>query len=507
MSRLRVTPPLEEVLAYDGPATHVALSTAVRVDLESPISVFRKLAADAEGSFLLESVEGGELMGRYTFMGFGVADRVEWSEGRARVERGGTLTTVETDDPLTVLSKILAEYHVREVPGLPRFQGGAVGWIGFDAVSAFEPVPLPEGGGLGLPAMRMLLPDEVVIYDHVARQLILVGHAALRGDRAATYRAAAAKLGDTVDRLARATLRPEAPWPVGAGDAGDVARIEAHARSNMGKDAFCEAVAQAKEAIVAGEIFQVVLSQRFDVEAQVDGFTLYRALRALNPSPYMFYFHFDDCEIVGSSPEVLVRLEGDDVLVRPIAGTRRRGRTPEEDDALAADLLADAKELAEHRMLLDLGRNDVGRVAAIGSVQVRDPMHIERYSHVMHIVSDVHGTVADGKDAFDVFRACFPAGTVSGAPKVRACELLAAFEADRRGLYAGAVGYFDYAGNMDTCIAIRTMVVTDDQVHVQAGAGIVHDSVPESEHEECRNKARAAMAAIAIAADRAASGT
>ncbi len=501
MNSLVIAPPLSAVLAHDGPQSHVALSASVRVDLESPISIFRKLAGETPGSFLLESVEGGELMGRYTFMGFGVTDALEWNAGRARLTWGGETVEKDVSDPLALLAELLQGYDVLAAPGLPRFQGGAVGWIGFDAVSAFEPVPLPEGAGVGLPAMRMLLPDEVLIYDHLAHSLVLVAHASLTGDREAAYNTAAARLEAIVAALSVAVLDAEPPWP---STTGDPASVEAMVRSNQTKEQFCEAVLQAKEAIVAGEIFQVVISQRFTVDTDVDAFTLYRALRALNPSPYMFYLHFEDCTIVGSSPEVLVRLEGDEVLVRPIAGTRKRGATAAEDEALAADLMADEKELAEHRMLLDLGRNDVGRVAKLGTVEVRDPLHIERYSHVMHIVSDVHGRVAEDADAFDVFRACFPAGTVSGAPKIRACEILAELESDRRGIYAGAVGYFDYAGNMDTCIAIRTMVVTPGEVHVQAGAGIVFDSDPVSEHEECRNKARAALAAVSIAVERSA---
>lgn len=494
-----VLPTLDSVLSYEGSATHVALSTSIRVDLESPISVFRKLANDSAGSFLLESVEGGELMGRYTFMGFGISDQLEWEDGTARLNRGGVLTTHQTNDPLTLLEELLAGYEVVAAPGIPRFQGGAVGWIGFDAMSAFESVPVPDGPGVGLPSTRLLLPERVVIYDHVQHRLVIVGHASLSGDREQSYAAAAASIGVVVSRLARTVLDPEEPWPI---TETDTAAIEKLATSNQTRGQFIAAVEEAKEAIGAGEIFQVVLSQRFTVDLELEPFTLYRALRALNPSPYMFYLRFDDCTIVGSSPEVLVRLEGEDMLVRPIAGTRKRGATAAEDDALAQDLLDDEKELAEHRMLLDLGRNDLGRVAKIGTVEVHDPLHIERYSHVMHIVSDVRAEVAEDKTAFDVFRACFPAGTVSGAPKIRACELLARLEPDRRGIYAGAVGYFDYAGNMDTCIAIRTMVVTDDAVHVQAGAGIVYDSVPDSEYEECRNKARAAMAAIGMAAER-----
>ncbi|MCB9506332.1 MAG: anthranilate synthase component I [Myxococcales bacterium] len=500
MTSLRgIQPSLDAVLGHRGPESHVALTLTLRVDLESPISVFRRLWGGREGSFLLESVEGGELMGRYSFMGVGVRDRVSWDAGVAEVWRGGERAESRVDDPLSLLESLLSEYRVWAAADTPRFQGGAVGWIGFDCVAAFERVPLPAAAGLGLPALRVLLPEELVIYDHLQHRLVFLAHAKLSGDREASYRAAAARLGGMVASLSSAASEPEAPWFV---EPSSPAALEGSLRLNRTRAEYCAAVAEAKAAVVAGEVFQVVLSQRMTVEAQVDGFTLYRSLRALNPSPYMFFFHFDDCTIVGSSPEVLVRLDGEEIRVRPIAGTRRRGDTPDDDAALEVELLADAKELAEHRMLVDLGRNDVGRVAAVGSVTVHDPLHIERYSHVMHIVSDVHGTLAPGKSAFDVFRACFPAGTVSGAPKVRACEVLARLEPDRRGIYAGAVGYFDFAGNLDTCIAIRTLVVTSDKVHVQTGAGIVFDSDPDAEYEECRSKARAALAAIAMALDR-----
>lgn len=487
---MKPTPGKAAFAAYDGPATHMAISVSLHADLETPISIFRRLAEGRPNAFLLESVEGGERMGRYSFMGVDVPERLEL--------RDGTLTTVGPDgtqksgcdDPLAAIEAALAPVIEAPRDDLPRFRGGAVGYIGFDSMSAFEPVPLPEAAGLGMPSMRMLLARDVVAYDHRDHRVIAIVHAPLSGDRARSYADAVHRLETLVARLTAPPAAEPAWWLDSVPDA------ELRVTANRSDEDFEHAVARAREAIVAGEVFQVVLSRRETIEVDVDALTLYRALRATSPSPYMFLLRFEDCEIVGASPEVLVRLDGDELLVRPIAGTRPRGATPEEDDALARELLADQKELAEHRMLVDLGRNDLGRVAEVGTVRVEAPLHIERYSHVMHIVSDVKARRAAGVDAFDVFRACFPAGTVSGAPKIRACELLAELEPDRRGVYAGAVGYFDFAGNMDTCIAIRTMVVEPGRVHVQAGAGIVHDSVPASELQECRNKARAARVAL-----------
>ncbi|MCO4763918.1 MAG: anthranilate synthase component I [Myxococcales bacterium] len=493
-SRLRVQPQLHEVLAYDGTASHVAVSAAFVADTLTPISAFSRLKQGLPGgAFLFESVEGGELMGRYSFMGAGLTDGLSFRDGVATLVEGETTRTTTFADPIDLLRDHLDGWDVWTPNALPRFHGGAVGWLGFDCVRYFEGVPLPKGDGLDVPEGRMLMADFVAAYDHLRHRIILIAHAALTGDRETNFEAAKSRLQKAVQRLRTpAELPPladpeDTTWPTPAFTAN---------RTQTDMEA---AVARGKEAISAGEVFQVVVSQRLTVQAQVDPLHLYRCLRALNPSPYMFLLEFDDVAVVGASPEVLVRLEGDEVLVRPIAGTRRRGATEDEDAALAAELRADEKELAEHRMLLDLGRNDVGRVAKLGTVKVDDPLHIERYSHVMHLVSDVRGTLDEGLDCFDVFRACFPAGTVSGAPKVRACELLAELEPDRRGLYAGAVGYFGVGGDMDTCIAIRTLVVEPDAVHAQAGAGVVFDSVPRLEHEECLHKARAGLRAVAAA--------
>jgi anthranilate synthase component 1 len=490
---MHVTPSLDAFLAHDGLESHGAVHVALLADSETPISVYRKLAAGKPRSFLLESVGGGEIMGRYSFIGCDVDETLSFADGVATIE-GAETTQVPFTDPLDLVRDRLRGRSVWTPADLPRFFGGAVGFLGFDCVRYFEDLPLPPGRPHDLPEGVLLFTDSVFVYDHFSRRLLLIVQAPLDGDRAAAHAAAVARLTDAVRRLAETRLPPEDTWLLDQGAPPDLDVVPNRTPENM-----MAAVARAQEAIEAGEVFQVVVSQRFTVEADVPPFVLYRALRALNPSPYLFFFDFGDFAVVGASPEVLVRLEGDELLVRPIAGTRPRGRTREEDEANEADLLADTKELAEHRMLVDLGRNDVGRVAAIGSVQVDRPLHIERYSHVMHIVTDVHGRLREGLDCFDVFRAAFPAGTVSGAPKIRACELLAELEPDRRGLYAGAVGYFGHGGSMDVCIAIRTLLVENGRVHIQAGAGIVHDSVPASEHAECSHKARAGLAAVGSA--------
>ncbi len=487
------SPSLDQVLAHRGPESHAAVHVALLADAETPISVYRKLAADRPRSFLLESVGGGEIMGRYSFIGCDVEETLSFRDGEAVIEGAG-VRRVRFDDPLDLVRERLRGRSVWTPDDLPRFFGGAVGFLGFDCVKYFEDLPLPPGEPHDLPEGVLLFTDSVYVYDHFSRRLLLIVQAPLGGDRRAAYAEAVARLEAAVRRLSETRLAPEDTWLLNQGTSPDLDVVPNRSPENM-----MAAVGRAQEAIEAGEVFQVVVSQRFTVDADVAPFLLYRALRALNPSPYLFFFDFGDFAVVGASPEVLVRLEGDELLVRPIAGTRPRGATRAEDEANERDLLADEKELAEHRMLVDLGRNDVGRVAAIGSVQVERPLHIERYSHVMHIVTDVRGRLREGLDCFDVFRAAFPAGTVSGAPKIRACELLAELEPDRRGLYAGAVGYFGHGGSMDVCIAIRTLLVENGRVHIQAGAGIVHDSVPANEHAECRHKARAGLAAVGSA--------
>lgn len=486
-------PSLSEFHAYDGPATHAAISVQLLADAETPVSVFAKLTADARDAVLLESVEGGERMGRYSFIVRGDHGRLSIRDGLLMTADASGVRERPVTDPLAPLAEALADKAIWSPVPLPRFHGGAVGYLGFDCIRYFEDVPLAEVDALGLPDAVFVFAHEVYIYDHVTRRLTLVIQVPLSGDRAGHHQAATNRLSAAVAALAAPA--PELR-PLPAGDDADAMPPFVSNRSQRQMEA---AVSDAREAIAAGEVFQVVLSQRFTVHEHVDPLTLYRALRALNPSPYMFLFRLRDFALVGASPEVLVRVEDGDIFLRPIAGTRPRGRDAEHDHALELDLLADEKELAEHRMLVDLGRNDVGRVAEIGTVRVDDPLHIERYAHVMHIVSDVHGRLADGKNCFDVLRACFPAGTVSGAPKVRACELIARLEPERRSVYAGAVGYFGDNGNMDLCIAIRSLVAQPDRVSTQAGAGIVWDSDPTKEHEECLHKARSGLRAIGLA--------
>ena len=490
-----VTPDLQKVLADQGPATHMALSVELLADMETPISLYQKLGGDSPYTFLLESAAGGEAFGRYSFIGCGASTRFEFKNGQGTIWRDQKTEHVSFDNPLSVLEKLLASYRVVPQEGLPRFQGGAVGYLGYDCVQYFEDIPLPESSVLDYPEGSFLLVDEVVIFDHLKHRVVLVIHIPLAGDRRAHYQRGQERLAALSARL-DVSLPPEKLFA----PAGSPALLPWQA--NLSRDEFETAVRQAREAIVAGEVFQVVLSQRLTVEVGLPPFEVYRSLRALNPSPYMFYFNFAGWSIVGASPEVLVRLERDEILLRPIAGTRPRGQDRGEDEVHARDLLADEKELAEHHMLLDLGRNDVGRMAQIGTVRVEDPLHIEYYSHVMHLVSDIRGQVAPGRTAFDVLRACFPAGTVSGAPKIRAMELISSLEADRRGLYAGAVGYFDFTGNMDMCIAIRTLLVAPEKAYLQVGAGIVFDSDPAREYEECMSKAQGPLAALALTKER-----
>lgn len=498
-----VVPSRAELSAHTGPETHAALSITLLADTLTPVGLYRALARGRRHAFLLESVTGGDTIARWSFVGAHVRAHLRLDDGVATLRQsqgdGESHARLDYEDPLHIVSEVLGRRTVWSPVELPRFPGGAVGTLSFDCVRHFEPrIRLPAGPGLGAPDGELLFVDTFAAFDHARRRVVLVTHCPLDGDRDAAYTAAEERLLAMVGRLSTVPRVPEAPWVLPHGDLPPVAEA-LPIQANRSPEDMCAAVSRAREAIAAGEIFQVVPSQRLTVPVSVDPLTLYRALRAVNPSPYMFLLRLDGRSLVGASPEVLVRLENDRLLVRPIAGTRRRGTTPEEDAALAAELLADEKELAEHRMLVDLGRDDLGRVAARGTVEVRDREHIERYAHVMHIVSDVVATLRPGLDAFDVFRACFPAGTVSGAPKVRACELLAELEPDRRGMYAGAVGWFGVDGSLDTCIAIRTLVVDDQGVHTQAGAGVVHDSVPIKEHEECLAKARSGLKALQLA--------
>ncbi|MFZ5659683.1 MAG: anthranilate synthase component I [Pseudomonadota bacterium] len=462
-------------------------------DLDTPLSAYLKTAAGPY-SFLLESVQGGEKWGRYSIIGLPAAVRVEIGGERFQVFRDDRcLIDERVSAPLERLRRWWSQFRSAPVAGLPRFSGGLVGYFGYDIVRFVEELPAPPADALEVPDSILLLADELLIFDNLAGRILLVTHVD-PGESGAEQAFAAGQA--RLDHLHRQLLQPLRLPP------SRPARqlLEADFVSSFPQAEFEAAVARAQRYILDGDIMQVVLSQRLSAPYAAAPLDLYRALRSLNPSPYMFFLDLERFQVVGASPEVLARLEDGEVTVRPIAGTRPRGRTPAEDQALERELLADPKEIAEHLMLLDLGRNDVGRVAETGSVRVTDQMVIERYSHVMHIVSNVTGRVREGLDAFDVLAATFPAGTVSGAPKVRAMEIIDELEPVKRGVYAGAVGYIGWNGNMDTAIAIRTAVLKDGRIHVQAGAGIVADSVPAKEWEETMNKGRAALRAAQLAA-------
>lgn len=499
-SRSVYQPTLQEFRELaSGEANLIPVYREFAADLETPVSVYLKLMGGDGASFLLESVEGGEQVGRYSFVGVNPRGVVSLQGNEVtREDDSGRVTTTLTDneDILHVLQKELGQFTPADMPGLPRFNGGAVGYLGYDIVRFFEKLPETAETVVDMPDAVFLLADTLVVFDHARHRLVILANAHLEegADVEATYVDAIQR----VERVSERLLRPLPAIPRKRWGAKKQATEATGLQSNKSQAMYEEMVRTAKEYIAAGDIFQVVLSQRLSRQTTAHPFAIYRSLRMLNPSPYMFYFDFGslDMQIIGASPEMHVRLEDGIASVRPIAGTRRRGATEAEDNALADELLADPKERAEHVMLIDLGRNDIGRVSEYGSVNVRDLMVIERYSHVMHIVSHVEGQIRPGLDGFDLMRATFPAGTVSGAPKVRAMEIIEELEGERRGSYAGAIGYFSYDGSMDTCIAIRTMVMQDDTVYIQAGAGIVADSDPTFEHQECLNKARALGEAI-----------
>ena len=448
-------------------------------------------------SFLLESVEGGDKWARYCFLGCGPSIIIETKGSTVTIRNNGVeqkKSLGETIVPLSVLKEILSQYQPVDMPGLPRFSGGAVGFISYDMVRYFENLPDQTEDDLDIPDSIFVITDTLLIFDNVNQTIKVVSNAHTEGrDLEEVYKETIAKIDALENKLRQPVLQSS------EGISGSSVDEDPLIESNFAKEHFKEAVLKAKRYIHEGDAIQVVLSQRLRFDIQHDPFTIYRALRTINPSPYMYYLNFEDIQVVGSSPEVLVRLEGDQVEVRPIAGTRKRGTNEDEDRFLEKDLLQDEKELAEHIMLVDLGRNDLGRVAQISSVEVNEKFTIERYSHVMHIVSNVRGKLKKGLDCFDVLKAAFPAGTVSGAPKIRAMEIIDELEPTRRGIYAGAVGYISFSGNMDTAIAIRTLVVKDQVGYLGVGAGIVADSVPESEFEETMNKGRAMLKAIGLA--------
>mgnify|MGYP005836194005 CR=1 FL=1 len=481
-------PSKEEYLRLAAGGRMVPVYQDILADMETPLSAYWKLAHDEPFSFLLESVTGGEQLARYSILG-ARPQTVLRSKGRLarRITRHGEqrLEIPEGRDPLNLLEEELRIDPGLHVPGMPKFVGGAVGLLGYDLVRFLERLPGGPADDLDLDDMAMLLTDSVVVFDH-AKNLIRV--IAIADGTVEGYESASAEIERIVQRLRRPL--PELPRNHGLG--GEIA-------SNTTRADFERAVETCRNYIAAGDCIQIVLSQRFERKTDSHPVTVYRALRSLNPSPYMFLLRFGDYDVVGASPEILVSLFGDTARVRPIAGTRWRGATPEEDQQLEVELLADEKERAEHIMLVDLGRNDLGRVCEIGSVKVNDLMVIERYSHVMHIVSDVTGTLAPGRSVYDLLRASFPAGTVSGAPKVRAMQIIDELEPTRRGPYAGSIGYISHSGDLDMAITIRTIVMKGGKAYVQAGAGVVFDSVPSREYDETVNKAQAALRALQMA--------
>ncbi len=456
-------------------------------DLDTPLSVYLKLA-NQPYSYLLESVVGGERFGRYSFIGLPATTRLRVNGLRVQVEHGDRVVETHEGDPLGFIESFQQRFKTPPYASLPRFTGGLVGYFGYETIRLIEKrlANVNKPDALGTPDILLMQSEELAVVDNLSGKLYLIVYA----DPAVpnSYQKALARL-----QQLRSKLRESVTIPL------STPSQRTEARSEFGQDAFKAAVDQAKNYILDGDIMQVVLSQRMSMPFSDNPLSLYRALRSLNPSPYMFFYHFDDFHVVGSSPEILVRREEETVTVRPIAGTRPRGKTREEDQALAEELLADPKEIAEHVMLIDLGRNDAGRVAQTGQVRLTDKMVIERYSHVMHIVSNVEGTLKPNTSNLDILRATFPAGTLSGAPKVRAMEIIDEFEPSKRGIYGGAVGYLGFNGDMDLAIAIRTAVIKDQVLYIQAGAGVVADSVAESEWQETCNKARAVIRAAAMA--------
>ena len=497
----------EEFVELTRRGTFVPVVKEIMADLLTPVSAFLKIAEHSDYAFLFESVEGGEQVARYSFLGKDPFLVLRSRGGRTVMDRSGV--TTETNEPfIPVLRRLMAEFRAPFVQGLPRFTGGAVGFIGYDASVGFEPALADawkqalwarvsqgsaEAGGageVGEDDAGFMLFDTVLAFDHVKHRILIIANARVTADEdlGALYQFACAKIQFLERELER-----------GLSQAAPARRQPPAVRSNITRETFEAGVRAIKERIAAGDIYQAVLSHRFDMDVEAQPLTIYRALRHVNPSPYMYFIRMGKFAIVGSSPEMLVRVEGQRVETHPIAGTRPRGRNEEEDLRLADELKRNEKERAEHVMLVDLGRNDLGRVCEYGSVRVPQYMGLERYSHVMHLVSTVEGRLADTHDHLDALVSCFPAGTVSGAPKIRAMQILSELEPTRRDLYAGAVGYIDFAGNLDFCIAIRTITLRDGVARVQAGAGIVADSNPAAEYEETRDKARALLQAIEMA--------
>ncbi len=459
----------------------------IPADIETPVSAFLALKKESIKGFLLESVEMGEKIGRYSFLGFEPELEFTAKKKMVKIVFQNQIEQYESENPVNELKSIVDSFEEIKHEGLPPFSAGLVGYFGYDSIRYYENIPDTKPDRMDLPDIYMVLPKILIAFDHIRQRLVLMTFTYHQNEED--------KAREFLKKYEERLFQAKAPSRVVETDQNKISLA-----SNFKKENFMKAVEKAREYIIAGDIFQVVLSQKFSMKTETAPFDIYRKLRMINPSPYMFYIDFDSFQIIGSSPEVMVKRiktgEKDEVLERPIAGTRKRGRNAAEDLSIEKELLSDRKELAEHTMLLDLARNDVGKISEYGSVYVENMFHIERYSHVMHIVSDVIGRPKENVHLLDIIGATFPAGTVSGAPKVRAMEIIEELEPEKRGIYAGAVGYIDFRGNLDTCITIRTMIYKDKTVYLQAGAGIVYDSVPEREYEESINKAKALMAAL-----------
>ena len=491
---MQIKPSLDEVRALRDQGNLCPIYGEILADLETPVSAFLKVAR-GPWSFLLESVEGGQHLARYSFIGAEPYLTLRFADGLAQAVQGGYKQTLPYTDPLVVLGSYLREYRPVRLPDLPRFVGGAVGYLSYETVARFERLPVPEARAYSIPEGMWQFVDTLLAFDHLKHKIKVIAHVHLdAADLEAEYARACAKIEALIERLAKPLPASEHRQPNTREQNGS--SVVSGPSSNVTQAEYERRVLAAKEYIAAGDIFQVVPSQRFSRPVIADSFTIYRALRTINPSPYMFYLRTPDCELVGASPELLVRVEDGLVTTHPIAGTRWRGADEAEDRALAEELLADEKERAEHLMLVDLGRNDIGRVSQPGTVSVPDFMFVEKFSHVMHLVSHVTGRLRPDMSALDALRACFPAGTVSGAPKIRAMEVIAELEGQQRGIYAGAVGHVGFNGDLDTCIALRTMIVKDGVAYVQAGGGVVADSNPTAEFNESYNKAAALLRAI-----------
>ena len=494
---MQFTPSIDDIRDLREQGNLCPIYAEIMADLETPVSAFLKIARGPH-SFLLESVTGGQHIGRYSFIGSDPYLVLRMHAGTAQATQGGYKQTMKYTDPLLVLDSYLSAYRPVRLPNLPIFVGGAVGYLSYEAARYFERLPSPASRAYDMPDSWWMFVDTLLVFDHVKHKILVVSHVHLdTTDLAAEYARAVSRIEGLIDRLQQ---------PIAAPTYGAPRNYEPHsmpaqppatpARSNVSREHYEASVLKAQEYVMAGDIFQVQISQRFSKPTSADSFTIYRALRTINPSPYMFYVRTGEGDLVGASPEMLVQVQDGKVETRPIAGTRWRGKDIAEDERLAQDLLADEKERAEHLMLVDLGRNDVGRISVPGSVSVPTFMTIEKYSHVMHIVSSVTGQLRPELKPIDALRACFPAGTVTGAPKIRAMEIIAELEGDQRGVYAGAAGHVGFNGDLDLCIALRTMVVKDGVAYAQAAAGVVADSTPEYEFTESLNKAAASLRAI-----------